>query len=47
MFTVVKLAGALYLIYLGVQAIRHRHSLASAMAQAGGASDGWRALRDG
>jgi threonine/homoserine/homoserine lactone efflux protein len=46
-FTVVKLAGALYLIYLGVQAIRHRHSLASAMAQAGGASDGWRALRDG
>ena len=46
-FTVVKLAGALYLIYLGVQAVRHRHSLASAMAQAGGASDGWRALRDG
>lgn len=46
-FTVVKLAGALYLIYLGVQAIRHRHSLASAMAQASGASDGWRALRDG
>jgi threonine/homoserine/homoserine lactone efflux protein len=46
-FTAVKLAGALYLIYLGIQAIRHRHSLASAMAQADGPSDGWRALRDG
>jgi threonine/homoserine/homoserine lactone efflux protein len=46
-FTVVKLAGALYLVFLGVQAIRHRHSLASAMSSAAGASDGWRALRDG
>ena len=46
-FTVVKLAGALYLVFLGIQAIRHRHSLASAMAGAAGASDGWRALRDG
>jgi threonine/homoserine/homoserine lactone efflux protein len=46
-FTAVKLAGALYLVFLGIQAIRHRHSLASAMAQAGGASEGWRALRDG
>ena len=46
-FTVVKLAGALYLVFLGVQAIRHRHSLASAMTGAAGASDGWRALRDG
>jgi threonine/homoserine/homoserine lactone efflux protein len=46
-FTVVKLAGALYLVFLGVQAIRHRHSLASAMSSAAGGSDGWRALRDG
>ena len=46
-FTVVKLAGALYLIFLGVQAFRHRHSLATAMSTAVGASDGWRALRDG
>lgn len=31
LFTVLKLAGAGYLIYLGVQAIRHRHSLAAAL----------------
>jgi threonine/homoserine/homoserine lactone efflux protein len=46
-FIAVKLAGALYLVFLGVQAIRHRHSLTSAMSSAAGASDGWRALRDG
>jgi threonine/homoserine/homoserine lactone efflux protein len=46
-FLAVKLAGALYLVFLGVQAIRHRHSLASAMSSAAGPSDGWRALRDG
>jgi threonine/homoserine/homoserine lactone efflux protein len=46
-FIVVKLAGALYLVFLGVQAIRHRHSLASAMSSAAGPSGGWRALRDG
>jgi len=32
-FTVLKLAGAGYLIFLGVQAIRHRHSLAEALGQ--------------
>ena len=31
-FTVLKLAGAAYLIYLGVQAIRHRRSLVAALA---------------
>jgi threonine/homoserine/homoserine lactone efflux protein len=46
-FIAVKLAGALYLMFLGIQAIRHRHSLASAMSSAAGPSDGWRALRDG
>ena len=25
-FTVIKIAGALYLVYLGIQAIRHRHA---------------------
>lgn len=30
-FTVIKLAGAGYLAWLGVQAIRHRHSLAAAL----------------
>jgi threonine/homoserine/homoserine lactone efflux protein len=31
LFTALKLAGACYLIYLGVQAIRHRRSLAEAL----------------
>lgn len=31
MFTVIKLAGACYLVYLGVQAVRHRRSLAAAL----------------
>ena len=31
LFTVLKLAGAAYLVYLGVQAIRHRRSLAEAL----------------
>lgn len=30
-FTMIKLVGAAYLIYLGVQALRHRHSLSLAM----------------
>ncbi|MGW4489322.1 LysE family translocator [Amycolatopsis sp. NPDC004368] len=33
-FTTIKLAGALYLVYLGVQAIRKRRKLADAMATA-------------
>jgi threonine/homoserine/homoserine lactone efflux protein len=31
LFTVIKLAGACYLMYLGVQAVRHRRSLAEAL----------------
>jgi threonine/homoserine/homoserine lactone efflux protein len=30
-FTVIKLAGAAYLVYLGIQALRHRRSLAAAL----------------
>ena len=29
MFTTIKLVGAAYLVYLGVQAIRHRRALAN------------------
>jgi threonine/homoserine/homoserine lactone efflux protein len=48
LFTVVKLAGALYLVFIGIQAFRHRNSLAAAIsAPADSASEGWRAVRDG
>ncbi len=33
-FTVIKLAGALYLVYLGVQSFRHRRELAAALGRA-------------
>ena len=39
LFTVLKLAGACYLVYLGVQAIRHRRSLAEALGRRGRAQD--------
>jgi threonine/homoserine/homoserine lactone efflux protein len=31
-FTVLKLAGAVYLVYLGIQAVRHRNDLGTAMS---------------
>jgi threonine/homoserine/homoserine lactone efflux protein len=46
-FVVVKLAGALYLVWLGIHAIRHRKSLVDAFAVATEPREGWRALRDG
>ena len=46
-FVIVKIVGALYLIWLGVHAIRHRKSLADAMAVATPPREGWRAARDG
>jgi threonine/homoserine/homoserine lactone efflux protein len=46
-FVIVKIAGALYLIWLGIHAIRHRKSLAEAMAVAAPPREGWRAARDG
>ncbi len=46
-FVAVKLAGALYLVWLGVQAIRRRRELAGAMSAAVPSRAGWLALRDG
>jgi threonine/homoserine/homoserine lactone efflux protein len=46
-FTVVKLAGAGYLVWLGVKAIRHRRSLESAIAVAAAPRTGWRAAAEG
>jgi threonine/homoserine/homoserine lactone efflux protein len=46
-FVIVKIAGVVYLIWLGIRAIRQRKSLASAMAVAAPPREGWRALRDG
>ena len=46
-FVAVKVVGAAYLVWLGIRAIRHRKSLATAFAVAAEPRDGWRALRDG
>jgi len=45
-FTAVKLAGAGYLVYLGVQAIRHRRRVTEALRETPAYSPG-RSLRDG
>jgi len=46
-FTIIKLAGAVYLIFLGVQAIRHRRSLAASLTGMSTAGGTGRMLRDG
>lgn len=46
-FTVVKLAGALYLIWLGIQAFRHRRRLAGAFGEAAAGRTDRRAVREG
>jgi threonine/homoserine/homoserine lactone efflux protein len=46
-FTVIKLAGAVYLVYLGVQALRHRRSLAAALEAKAERKTLRRILRDG
>jgi threonine/homoserine/homoserine lactone efflux protein len=46
-FTAVKLAGAVYIVFLGVQAIRHRRSLSEAVAGGTGSVPPGRAIRDG
>ena len=45
--TVIKLAGAVYLVFLGVQAIRHRRSMAEALAARVTPVRPLRAIRDG
>ena len=47
LFTIVKLAGAAYLVYLGVHAIRHRRSMAEALAERVTPVGPGRAMRDG
>lgn len=46
-FLVVRIAGAAYLIYLGVQAIRHRNCVESEVPAGGGAMSGRRAYLRG
>jgi threonine/homoserine/homoserine lactone efflux protein len=46
-FGAVKFAGAGYLVYLGVQAIRHRRALAEAIGDRTGSMTPARAVRDG
>ncbi|GAA1167332.1 LysE family translocator [Microbacterium oxydans] len=47
LFTIVKVLGASYLIFLGIQAIRHRKDAARAMATAPAKRSGWRLLTEG
>jgi threonine/homoserine/homoserine lactone efflux protein len=46
-FTIVRLAGAGYLVYLGVQAVRHRRAMAEALGARVAPVRPWRAVRDG
>jgi threonine/homoserine/homoserine lactone efflux protein len=46
-FTVIRLAGAAYLVWLGIQAFRHRNSLAGVLAAAAEPLGGVRAAREG
>lgn len=47
LFTIVKVLGAGYLIFLGIQAIRHRKDAARAMASAPTRRSGWRLFAEG
>lgn len=47
LFTIIKIAGALYLVYLGVQAIRHRADAAAAVSGEVAARSHWRQLGEG
>jgi threonine/homoserine/homoserine lactone efflux protein len=46
-YTTIKLAGALYLVYLGVRTIQKRRSLSEALRRAPAPKSGRRILRDG
>ena len=46
LFTIIKFAGAAYLVYLGIQAIRHRGGLTTAAGPVSPSST-WRLLREG
>ena len=47
LFTIVKVAGAGYLVFLGIQAIRHRKDAAAAVTGAMQRKSGWRLLFEG
>lgn len=47
LFTIVKVAGAAYLIFLGIQAIRHRRDAADAVTGAAQRKPWWRLLLEG
>jgi threonine/homoserine/homoserine lactone efflux protein len=47
LFTIVKVAGAVYLMYLGVQAIRHRRRSAEAAISGTAPRSAWRQLGEG
>jgi threonine/homoserine/homoserine lactone efflux protein len=46
-FTIVKFAGAAYIIFLGIQAIRHRHQKADAVITPAARHGAWRTAWDG
>ncbi|HSP52061.1 MAG TPA: LysE family translocator [Cryobacterium sp.] len=46
-FTVIKFAGAAYIVYLGVQAIRHRHAAAQTLGLSIVPKTKWRLLAEG
>lgn len=46
-FTAIRLAGAAYLIWLGIQAFRRRHALADVLAEAAVPRGGVQAVREG
>jgi threonine/homoserine/homoserine lactone efflux protein len=47
LFTIVKVVGAVYLMFLGVQAIRHRHRSADAATRPAAPRSLWRQLGEG